>query len=76
MKSRELPPLGGVLFKNQSKKGPADSDLYGWIRVGGQVYELRCYGPENDRRQSRTRWNLRLTLRIAPEEPEHGRGAP
>jgi len=71
MKHREIPPLGGVLFRNAEKKGAADSDLYGWVRVGGQVYELRGYGPENDRRQGRTRWNLRLT----PKVVEHGRGA-
>jgi hypothetical protein len=74
MKSRELPPLCGVVFKNRLKKGSADSDLYGWVRVGGLLYEFRAYGPENDRRQNRLRWNVRLTPKV--EESEHGRGGP
>ncbi len=68
MKFRELPPLNGVLFKRAAKKGPADCDLYGWVRVTGREYELRCYGPENDRRQNRIRWNVRLTPKVI-EQP-------
>lgn len=69
----KLSPLTGLLFRNAAKKGSADSDLYGWVRVGGRDYELRAYGPEHDRRQNRLRWTVRLTPKVA-ESSEGGQG--